>query len=60
MRAMVLSARHPTASHRLMTNVLQVALTCIVGPEPTPLSPGAISGHAGAVMWPHVSGPRWP
>ena len=31
MRAMVLSARHPTASHRLMTNVLQVALTCIVG-----------------------------
>ena len=31
-----------------------------MGPEPTPLSPGAISGHAGAVMWPHVSGPRWP
>lgn len=37
-----------------------VAKSDYVGPEPTPLSPGAISGHAGAVMWPHVSGPRWP
>ena len=39
---------------------LMAGAKLLLGPEPTPLSPGAISGHAGAVMWPHVSGPRWP